>query len=139
MKKFLPVIRWIPALFILCTSWYLSSQEKIEQMPDFWNADKVVHCICFAGFAFWLAAGFGTRHSKKSRILFPILFIAVYAVIDEIHQSYTPGRECSVFDWCADMIGAVIGSLVFYHFWKFVEKKRGNSRERTQIQTRPQE
>lgn len=113
MKKFFACIRWIPAFCILCVSWYLSGLEKIEQMPDFWNADKLVHCICFAGLAFWLAFGFGRNHSKKARFLFPILFIAVYAVIDEIHQGFTPGRQCSFFDWCADMIRAVAGSFGF--------------------------
>lgn len=129
MKNLISIIRWIPAFFILCTSWYLSSQETIEQMPEFWNADKLVHCICFAGFAFWLAAGFGTHHPKKWRILFPLLFIAVYAVIDEIHQSFTPGRECSPWDWCADMTGAVIGTFVFYYFWKIVGSKRSKKQE----------
>ncbi len=127
LNKSLKIIRWIPAAFIILTSWYLSSQQTIEQMPSFWNADKVVHTICFAGFSFWLAAGFGTKHQKKWRILFPIIFIALYAVVDEIHQSFTPGRQCSFFDWCADVTGATIGSYVFYFFWTLVEKWRAKN------------
>ena len=123
MKIMVRILRWIPALFILCCSWYLSSQETIEQMPSFWNADKLVHCICFAGFSFWIAFGFGTRLSRRLRIALPCICIAVYAVIDEIHQSFTPGRECSALDWCADMTGAVIGSFVFLFVADWVLKR----------------
>ena len=113
MKKTLIFLRWLPALFILCCSWYLSSQECIEHMPGFWNADKLVHCFCFAGLAFWVAFGLGIRLGRRWRILLPIVFVSLYGIVDEIHQSFTPGRESSVFDWCADTTGALIGSFVF--------------------------
>ena len=119
MKFVTSALRWLPALFILCCSWYLSSQPTLQYMPGFWNADKVVHCICFAGFAFWIAFGLGLRLKVKLRIVLPILLIALYAVVDELHQSHTPGRSCSVFDWLADVSGATIGSFVFY----FVSQK----------------
>lgn len=130
MKKIVRLLRFLPALFILCCSWYLSSQETIEHMPGFWNADKLVHCICFAGFSFWIAFGFSApvsgqpRLQRTLRILLPIICIALYAVIDEIHQSFTPGRECSVLDWCADVIGAAIGSFAYLFVSAWVMKWR---------------
>lgn len=108
------LLRWIPAVVILSCSWYLSSQSTIEHMPQFWNADKLVHMLCFAGLSFWVAFGAGTRGSVRFRHLFPVCFVSCYGIIDEIHQSYVPGRSCSVFDWCADTVGAVIGAIIFY-------------------------
>ena len=64
-SKVVKIIKWIPAFFILCCSWYLSSQETIEQMPGFWNADKLVHFICFGGFAFWVAFACNIKTAKK--------------------------------------------------------------------------
>ena len=119
LSKLVKVIRWIPSLFIGCCSWILSSKSKVP-MPDFKSSDKVVHLICFAGFSFFTAfAFFGLskpgvkKWDKAKRILLPSLFVSIYGIIDEIHQSFVPGRSCSFFDWCADTLGAVIGAVLF--------------------------
>lgn len=114
MQKVLMLLKWLPATFIVSCSWYLSSQPKLEHMPQFWNADKLVHCVCFAGLAFWVAFALGTGLKKIKRLSFPIVFVSVYGIIDEIHQSFISGRSSSAFDWIFDTLGAIIGSLIFY-------------------------
>lgn len=112
----LQILRLVPAAAILATSCVLSSLPRIEAMPTFWNADKLVHLVCFGGLAFWLAFGFCrpvARWRPGNRVwlwLAPVLFVAVYGAVDEIHQSFTPGRSCSLFDWCADVTGSMLGS-----------------------------
>ncbi|WP_191014735.1 VanZ family protein [Treponema zioleckii] len=98
---------------IFSTSWYLSSQEKIESMPDFWNADKVVHLICYAGLSFWVS--FACNIKAKRQFALPALITSAYGIIDEIHQSLVPGRTASIFDWMADSFGGVLGAF-FYIF-----------------------
>ncbi len=94
-------------------------------MPTFWNADKLVHCICFAGLAFWVAFAVGTKLPAQWRIALPMIIVSVWGITDEIHQSFTPGRESSVFDWCADTVGAIVGSLVFFYFCKGIDSCGG--------------
>ncbi len=125
MKKFIGAIRWIPAVFILSCSWYLSSQSVIENMPSFWNADKLVHGVCFGGLAFWVCFAFiQFKKNSKARFIASVIFVSVYGIIDEIHQSFTPGRETSFFDWMADTLGAVFGCLVFFLVCRLLEKIR---------------
>jgi VanZ family protein len=31
-------------------------------------------------------------------------------VVDEIHQSFVPGRDANVWDWVADTLGALAGA-----------------------------
>lgn len=121
--KIITLLKWLPAAFIFACSWYLSSQPTIEHIPQFWNADKLVHCICFAGLAFWVAFGCGTKLPRSRRILLPLVIVSAYGVIDELHQSFTPGRSCSPFDWMADTTGALLGSLVFLAVASFYQKK----------------
>ena len=121
LKTFL---RWLPALFITACSWYLSSQPTIEHMPQFWNADKLVHLVCFGGLAFWVAFGLGTKLPLKLRIALPALLTSLYGIVDEIHQSFTPGRSCSVWDWCADTLGAVLGAVVFAGAVRFILRRK---------------
>lgn len=111
-------MRALPALFITGCSWYLSSLPKIEQMPQFWNADKLVHCICFAGLAFWTAFACGTQEQPWKRIVIPSVIVSLYAIVDEVHQSFTPGRSADAADWVADTVGAVVGSMVFFYACK---------------------
>lgn len=118
MNRLKTILRWLPALCIFGCSWYLSSQETIEHMPGFWNADKLVHGICFAGLAFWVAFGVGTKLPPPWRIALPVIIVSLWGMTDEIHQSFTPGRESSVLDWCADTLGALCGSLAFFYLCK---------------------
>lgn len=111
------ILKWIPALIIFSTSWYLSSQEHIEHMPSFWNADKLVHFVCFGGLCFWVSFACCTKNFSK--VWIPVLIVSLYGIIDEIHQSFVPGRSTSVFDWMADTAGAFLGACVFL----FVIKK----------------
>lgn len=96
----------------------------IEMMPRFWNADKVVHTICYGGLAFWVAFGCDRRgHAVGlARWLVPVVITAAYGMIDEIHQSFTPGRSCDLLDWGADLLGASLGSLAYVVVAQMVSK-----------------
>lgn len=89
-------------------------------MPTFFNADKLIHLVCFAGLAFWVSFGFNIK--KYTQFWIPTFFVSIYGLIDEIHQHFTPGRFVSFFDWCCDTIGAVLGSLIFVMVYKIVQK-----------------
>ena len=125
----LKVLRWIPAVFIGCCSWYLSSKPNVP-MPDFNFSDKLVHLVYFAAFAFFTAlAFFGIKAPENKdawvkRIFLPALVISLYGIIDEIHQSFVPGRSPSFFDWCADTIGAIMGSVLFYFLVKALSTRK---------------
>lgn len=104
-------LKWLPAVSIACISFYLSSQPHLEHMPSFWNADKLVHLVCYAGFCFWTCFGFGADSWKK--VWIPVLSISLWGLSDEIHQSFVPGRSVSFLDWLADTLGAVLGGAVY--------------------------
>ena len=108
------IVKWIPAVFIASCSFYLSSQEHIEHMPSFWNADKLVHFFCYSGFCFWVAFACNIKNYKK--VWLPILIVSLWGVSDEFHQSFVPGRSVSVFDWMADTFGASLGAVVYVFF-----------------------
>lgn len=114
IKKFLFVfLRSLPALCIFCISFYLSGKSTIENMPTFLFADKLVHFICFSGLSFWVAFACGLKGFSKRELLVPSLIVSLYGIIDEIHQSFIPGRMMSFGDWVTDSLGGIFGSLVF--------------------------
>lgn len=102
---------WGP--LIICISWYLSSRTLNLEIPIS-HSDKLIHLICFSGLAgawtFWFSGKNWRNHSIRNFIIC-IAIVVIYGIIDEIHQNFVPGRESSVFDWFADVIGAVIGTI----------------------------
>ncbi len=59
---------------------------------------------------------FGAVDSSKRRTvlrwLIPWLISTLYAVSDEVHQYFIPGRNCNVLDVIIDSSGACVGALV---------------------------
>ncbi len=49
---------------------------------------------------------------KNNKLLCCILLCALYAVTDEIHQAFVPGRGPKVFDVIIDTIGSIAGILM---------------------------
>jgi VanZ family protein len=51
------------------------------------------------------------------RILLVTVIVALYGVLDEVHQAYVPGRMSSVGDVMADTAGGFIVAVMAYRFW----------------------
>ena len=66
---------------------------------------------------------------KKARIY--CLFIVLgYAISDEIHQYFIPGREMAIRDVAIDFSGGVLGFIVNWIIYKFKSKDNSNQREK---------
>ncbi len=48
---------------------------------------------------------------RNKRILYSQLFGTLYAVSDEIHQFFVPGRSCEIRDVCIDSLGVLTGII----------------------------
>ena len=53
------------------------------------------------------------RIKTRLKVLVAFAIALLYAVSDEIHQLYVPGRACKVADVLIDATGAVLGILIF--------------------------
>ena len=89
---------------------FLLSARTPAELPNFDWADRIVkkgsHMIGYAllSISYWRALGFG----KKKWWLAWLLAI-LYAVTDEFHQSFVPGRHPSIWDVLVfDNVGALV-------------------------------
>ncbi len=53
----------------------------------------------------------------------------LYAVTDELHQAFVPGRTPSVGDWVADAMGAALGAVVALGVARWARGRRTKERE----------
>lgn len=68
------------------------------------------------------------RRKKKSILkcsIYSIVIVILYAICDELHQYFTPGRSCSLKDVFIDTTGGIVGLSISYIILliKFIFKK----------------
>ena len=81
---------------------------------------KSAHFIEFLVLGLCLMAVIGKSGKPKwKHVLIAWLIGTVYAVSDEIHQYFVPGRSAMVRDVCIDAAGVAVGVLIlFIIMWK---------------------
>ena len=67
---------------------------------------------------------YGTNKKEYRKILYSIIFGGSYAITDEIHQIFVPGRSGNMFDVGIDTLGVVTGVLIYITFRKILKKVR---------------
>jgi VanZ family protein len=118
-----PVILWLVILFVLSTSMFAASQtSKIIDPILRWIfpgataatiallhnlTRKAAHFINY-GILFWLMI----RGPMAGRPYTAIALCAFYAMLDEGHQIFVPGRTPSVYDVVLDSSGALFSRFL---------------------------
>ncbi len=108
---------WAAYLFILSSN----PGSVTEGAPQVIHVDKILHFGYFMGGAglltTWLLLWKGPGCRRAFRIVLPIVFLCLIAALDEIQQSFSPGRSGNdPFDWLADALGTIAGTLIANRF-----------------------
>ncbi|MBO5895818.1 MAG: VanZ family protein [Clostridia bacterium] len=93
---------------------------KID-LPD-GTVRAIAHCCEFA------ALGFLTLNALRAfrprfKPLLSVVFAFLYAVTDEIHQLFVPGRAFQLIDLAIDLTGIVLGTIAFILLIKIIKNK----------------
>jgi len=104
---------WGPALFCAALIFFASSRPTLP-VPLEGGTDKLAH------FGAYAVLGFALGHAR-AYFSFPLavatLIGGLYALSDEVHQSFVPGRSPDFADWVADALGILAG-LFAHHLWR---------------------
>lgn len=94
---------------------FLFSAKPSSELPNFDVADRIVkkggHMVGYAllALSYWRALGFLPERHRVAWCL-----AILYAVTDELHQSFVPGRSPSIWDVLLfDNLGALISLGLF--------------------------
>src|ERR671924_1611967 len=98
---------WIPAVLWAGLIFTLSSVPDLGTGLGLWDLvlRKLAHAAEYAVFGALL-------HRALRREPAAIALAWLYAVTDEVHQSFVTGRHGSPVDWAVDAAGAAIGVLL---------------------------
>ncbi len=103
---------WLLALAWMGLIFWLSAQPDLPHAPEPW-LDMVVkkagHAVLYGVLAWLYLGALRGDGSPSGRVRLLALGLAVlYAVTDEVHQSFVPGRTPSPWDVVIDGIGAAL-------------------------------
>ena len=114
---------WPCALVI---SIYAASSQSTLTVPDVGvSYDKLAHLLVFGLLATAVLRIPYVINKGWHGVLFTILIVSGYAILDEFRQSLTPGRAVELNDWIADTLGAIIASILYLkwqryrQFWEY--------------------
>lgn len=79
--------------------------------------------LIFSLFTFQLSR-YSIANINIKKILYPFLFCSSYAITDEIHQYFVPGRAMQLEDWFVDSMGILCGVLIMLFLTKSKNKKQ---------------
>ncbi|MBP7216987.1 MAG: VanZ family protein [Candidatus Omnitrophica bacterium] len=110
------LIYWLPVALYAIIIFSVSSipGEAIPYVFSF--QDVVFHIIEYAIFAFLLNRAFKAQfpaYGYARRVKWVFLLIALYALTDEFHQSFTPERYSSLTDVAFDMTGVLLTNIFY--------------------------
>ena len=89
---------------------------------DLVSIDKIGHAVVYAILTLLILRGYFTKNAKQvlavSILISAVIISSVYGVMMEVMQfSFFPGRFFEVLDIIANIIGSIIGLIVFKHFF----------------------
>ena len=131
--KFLPTFLWMGLIFMLSNEQASDSSARSGRLLDIISSSdvagsdsistffirKAAHIFMFfvlGALLYMLMKSF--ELSLKRRIGFSILAAASYAAVDELHQSFVPGRSSELRDVLIDTIGASLGVAAIVVLYK---------------------
>jgi len=109
-RSLLLVVGYVLLIFIVSSIPSLTAPG-----PDFVNKDKIAHLVEYSILGALLFKGIGWSASRSRAATFGFIFAvgASIGALDEIYQSFVPGRVMSILDWGADALGTAAGSGIF--------------------------
>lgn len=124
MKKLkIFILYWLPAFIVMAVIFALSSRQRInvsDTKAVNFSLFKTLHVLEYALLYFLLFRAFLKSLGKKKRkkaYLFAVIVSVLYAISDELHQTFTPTREGSPRDIVIDTIGIY---LMFQYTKKYL-------------------
>ena len=133
--RFALCVLWMAVIFLFSAQTAQSSKElseavvdRVVSQADAFPADgqesglellhvlvrKAAHLGEYAVLSMLFAYAFWDSDlPRRAKWLLPVGISALYAVTDEVHQYFVPGRACRLGDVVIDTCGAVLGMCLF--------------------------
>jgi len=120
------LLYWFPVYFYMIFIFYLSSQSVVPIMGgDIVGlnlSDYVKHSFEYFILSLLVYRAVSNHKVKINSEILTVILSGVYAISDEVHQLFIPGRQFSLLDILADLIGIIIAIISYRIIKKLIQK-----------------
>ena len=118
------IVRWLLTHFDK-SFLSLSPEEQLLTM-EAWSfaVRKLAHFCIFAGLGFLCFAAFSVDLPPRRAFPAALILGAARAVLDEVHQSFVPGRSCELRDMGIDFAGVILGAAFLLLILSLIQRKK---------------
>ena len=113
------VLRWLPVVLGMGVIFYLSAQPDLPHHPEA-MLDVVIKKLghmaeygILTALVLWALGGQGHSTSRR-HYLYAFAVAGLYAVSDETHQYFVPGRNPQPLDVGFDVLGSLVALVVIW-------------------------
>lgn len=106
---------------MICITLYSAHPPFDFGLPVVNGLDKAEHFIVFGLLAMGLLRGLRTKLAAYPAFILALVITSFFGILDELHQSSTPGRQLDFYDWLADTSGAFVATFA-YTYWSSFRK-----------------
>lgn len=104
----------ILTILIAAEIFYFSSLSSVPGTPGkAINISVIYHFTVFFLFTIFLTTSIKNKKLPKKQIILILGISLIYAISDELHQLFVPGRFTSIKDIIVDLIGSIIAILIY--------------------------
>jgi VanZ family protein len=104
---------WLPPLILMGLIWFFSAQPSLDSGLGWIDTvgRKLIHFGQYALLSFLWWRLLRTQMPDRRAALAALLVSSLYAVTDEVHQSFVDGRRGTPVDWAIDTAGAAAAAF----------------------------
>lgn len=133
--RYIPSVVWMGIIFYLSHQPASESAETSRGLVDFalnivpvpTDYEIIIHTIIrkLAHFIAYTILGILIyfAYRGKQAVLFTLIVCLLFAISDEIHQLFIPGRSGEIRDVLIDVSGAVFGLIIVKLFIKLISRR----------------
>ncbi|MCK4649117.1 VanZ family protein [bacterium] len=113
---------WVPVILYAGLIFTVSSFPLPPPKVEIPFIDKLIHLIEYGILGFLFYRALRVSRLAKQVFILAIIFSVLYALSDEIHQYFVPGRKFDFWDLAADSLGIVLVARYLKHKAALVKK-----------------
>ena len=117
---------WVPVILYAGLIFTVSSFPLPPPKVEIPFIDKFAHLVEYGILGFLFYRALRVSRLAKQVFILAIIFSILYALSDEIHQFFVPGRKFDFWDLAADSLGVVLVALYLRHKQGGLTRKKVN-------------
>lgn len=107
---------WLPVLVYATVVLVVGAQPNLHPPVDFKDSDKVYHLLEYGVLGFLLARALRATFRIRYALIAAVMAVGLGGLVglaDELHQRVVPGRQSSMLDLTADLVGIALAQVLF--------------------------